>query len=522
MRTWIAALVLLLAPAAAHAEWFEASSTNFVVYADDSERDVRKFSEQLELYHEAMEMLTSQDLPAPSPSNRLTVFVVSSPREVQRIYGEGARHIGGFYLPRAGGSIAVVPRVQLGRGQLDQSMLVLLHEYAHHFLISNSSVIAPRWYNEGAAEFFASAEFPSAGGIKIGLPAQHRAGELFYGREVTVEQLLDPAAYQDGARKGFDSFYGRSWLLYHYLALGPEERNGQLRRYLRLMASGTGSRAAGAEAFGDFAQLDRELDRYAGKKMLAAVFEPGRLQIPEIKVRQLSAGEAEIMPVVIRSRRGVDSAIAARLVAEARTIAAAHPNDAAVLAALAETEYDAGDDAKAIAAADAALAIDPSRVNAYVQKGYALFRQASEAEDRDAAYRRAVAPFIALNKLENDHPLPLVYYFRGFAERGAKPPEQAVHGLERASELAPFDLGLRFNLAMHQILTGELAAARGNLLPIAYNPHGGDMADGARRVVERIDLGGEPAAEELMALLAKPAPEAGAAEGAQEDRRPRS
>ena len=230
MRTWIAALVLLLAPAAAHAEWFEASSTNFVVYADDSERDVRKFSEQLELYHEAMEMLTSQDLPAPSPSNRLTVFVVSSPREVQRIYGEGARHIGGFYLPRAGGSIAVVPRVQLGRGQLDQSMLVLLHEYAHHFLISNSSVIAPRWYNEGAAEFFASAEFPSAGGIKIGLPAQHRAGELFYGREVTVEQLLDPAAYQDGARKGFDSFYGRSWLLYHYLALGPEERNGQLRR----------------------------------------------------------------------------------------------------------------------------------------------------------------------------------------------------------------------------------------------------------------------------------------------------
>ena len=70
--------------------------------------------------------------------------------------------------------------------------------------------------------------------------------------------------------------------------------------------------------------------------------------------------------------------------------------------------------------------------------------------------------------------------------------------------------------------TSQLAAARGNLLPIAYNPHGGDMADGARRVVERIDLGGEPAAEELMALLAKPAPEAGAAEGAQEDRRPRS
>src|SRR5690606_30829596 len=81
MRNWILALALVLAPASVQAEWFEASSANFVVYADDSERDVRRFSEQLELYHEAMEGMTGLDLPLPSPSNRLTVFVVSSPRE---------------------------------------------------------------------------------------------------------------------------------------------------------------------------------------------------------------------------------------------------------------------------------------------------------------------------------------------------------------------------------------------------------------------------------------------------------
>ena len=150
MRSWMMGLALLVLPGAARAEWFEASSTNFVVYADDSERDVRRFSERLELYHEAMEGLTGLDLPAPSPSNRLTVFVVSSPREVQRIYGEGARHIAGFYVPRAGGSIAIVPQVKLQRGQLDQSMLVLMHEYAHHFLISNSSVLAPRIISAGA------------------------------------------------------------------------------------------------------------------------------------------------------------------------------------------------------------------------------------------------------------------------------------------------------------------------------------------------------------------------------------
>jgi hypothetical protein len=89
-----------------------------------------------------------------------------------------------------------------------------------------------------------------------------------------------------------------------------------------------------------------------------------------------------------------------------------------------------------------------------------------------------------------------------------RPPEQAVRGLERATELAPFDLGLRFNLAAYQIQAGDLLGARGSLVPVAYNPHGGPMADSARRVLERIDAGGEPAAPELMALLSGPPPEA--------------
>ena len=122
---------------------------------------------------------------------------------------------------------------------------------------------------------------------------------------------------------------------------------------------------------------------------------------------------------------------------------------------------------------------------------------------------------MALNQLENDHPLPLVYYFRSFAERGVEPPEQAALGLTRAAELAPFDLHLRLNLASYQIQKGMLEDARGNLVPLAYNPHGGAMADSARQVLERIDAGGEtPAAEELIALLhAQPADaEAGGAQ----------
>ena len=122
------ALCLLAIPAAAHADWMEASSPHFVVYANDSQRDVVKFSEELELYHEAMEVMTGLDLPDPSPSNRLTVFVVSSPRAVQKLYGGDARYIGGFYLPRAGRSLAIVPQIQLLMGRQAYSMITLMHE----------------------------------------------------------------------------------------------------------------------------------------------------------------------------------------------------------------------------------------------------------------------------------------------------------------------------------------------------------------------------------------------------------
>jgi len=499
----ILALALLL-PATARAEWLEASSPHFVVYADDSERDIRRFSEQLERYHEAMAVITTTDAPPPSPSNRVTVFVVKNQREVARLFGEGGRNIGGFYIPRAGASVAIVPRVQVSSGDVDQSMTILLHEYAHHFLISNSSYPAPRWLGEGMAEFFAAARFSEDGSVTVGLPAVNRYMDIAYADEVEVEELLDPDVYEKRRRQRYDSFYGKSWALYHFLTM-ERERRGQVGQYIQLMGSGKTSREAALEAFGAFADLDKDIDSYLRRRQLVSpVFRPEQLVTGAIAVRRLGEGEAEMMPVRVRSRRGVDAEEAAELVVQAREIAARHPGEAPVLAALAEAEFDAGNDAEAIAAADAALALDPAQVNAYVQKGYALFRRAAETEDSEAAYKEAVAPFLALNKLENDHPLALVYYYRGFVERGRDPSETAVLALERAADLAPFDLGLRLNLASQQISDGQFDRARSNLVPVAYSPHDNPMAEGARAVIERIDAGTQGDPEELLALLAPP------------------
>ena len=71
----------------------------------------------------------------------------------------------------------------------------------------------------------------------------------------------------------------------------------------------------------------------------------------------------------------------------------------------------------------------------------------------------------------------------------------------RAAELAPYDLPLRLNLAEYQISEGSYAEARGNLVPIAFDPHGSPIAGGARALIERIDSGKRPSLQEAVAIM---------------------
>ncbi len=483
--------MMLAVSGVAQARWLEASSSHFIVYADDNPGNVQRFSEQLERFHGAMMLVLNIESASPSPSNRVTVYVVKSETQVRKLAGDKSGLVYGFYVPRAGGSLAVVPAVDAGRGELQFSMIAMLHEYAHHVTLSNTSVAMPAWMVEGAAEFFASAKFDADGSLEIGRPAMHRGGELFMARNVPIRDLLEPDMTARARQRSFDNFYGRSWLLYHYLALGGT-RAGQLESYVRLFNQGKGSIEAGQAVFGDLRALDRELDGYMRGRMMMLKLPPAALAPDAVMIRALSAGEAAMMPVRIRSKRGVTREQALDLLPEARKVAAAFPGDAAVLAALAEAEHDAGHDAEAIAAADDALAIDPGQVNAYVQKGYALFakaRQTSDAAEKAAAYREARKPFLALNAIENDHPLPLLFYYQSFVEQDLPPGENGTAALRRAVELAPFDLELRMTLAVQELREGNMQAAVANLRPLAYNPHGGSFGDSVKGLIARIEAG---------------------------------
>jgi tetratricopeptide (TPR) repeat protein len=494
LSRFAATVAALTLPAAAHASWREASTDHFVIYSEQNAKALTDFATKLEKFDAGMRYLRKLPDEPVGKANRVIVFVLSDAGLVQKLYGTGARRNGsevrGFYIPRAGGSLAFVPRPSSAENIFDISgETVLLHEYAHHFMMQNFPGAYPAWFIEGFAEFNSSASFEKDGSVDIGRLAMHRAPQLLRDWPMPVERLVTISHARIGSEEG-SAVYARGWLLVHYLMM-EKSRNGQLGDYLLRMAHGEKSLDAARAAFGDLKTLDRELTRYMGKGLYFVHLPPEKLKVPSIAVRDLSPAENAVMAVRIRSKRGVNQEAAEALLPAARAAAAPYPNDPAAQNVLAEAEYDAHHYAEAEAAANRALAADPKSIDALLYKGRAEMALAHAAGERSEARWEAIRrPIIAANNLDPDDPRPLIWYFRSFLAQGRKPSATAAVGLETALVLAPQDTGLRMNVGRRQLVDGKAKEARATLAPIAFSPHGGEAAEIAARAIAVLDAGG--------------------------------
>jgi tetratricopeptide (TPR) repeat protein len=490
------ALAALAAGAApAQAAWREASSAHFVIYSEGSDKSVRDFANKLERYDAAMRSVRGLPDFEISPGNRLTVFVVPNMGAVRKLYGKGSTNVGGFYMGRVDGSYAITPR----DGEGDEfEQIVLLHEYAHHFMLQNFPGAFPAWLIEGFAEFNSTARFDKDGSVGLGLPANHRAYGLILMKPLKLETVLT-SGVSDLKNDDKDTFYGQGWLLTHYLTLDPSRR-GQLSKYLALINAGTPSLPAAKQVFGDLAVLEKELNRYLHQRTLGYLkLEASRITVKPISVRTLSPGESASMDIRIRSKRGVDEAGAQALLPLARKAAAPYPKDVLAQVTLAEAAFDANQFAEAEAAADRAIAADPKSVEALIYKGRIKMALAVKAEAKDPATWREVRRwFLAANKVEADDPEPLALFYQSFLAARAKPTANATSALEQALGLVPQDSSLRWLLARQHLQDGKGEDARAVLAPVAFDPHGGEQAKVAASVLEKLKAGNPKAALETL------------------------
>lgn len=492
--------VSLLVSTAAQAEWIEASSKHFVVYADDTPANVKAYTTKLERYDQAMKIMRNVPEDNRGPSARVTVFQLADQDAIQNLYGRGGDNVGGFYEPRASGPVAFVPRHSGGNGEAWRLRAdrVLLHEYAHHFMYADwPSAIFPRWFSEGFAEYNSTAIFNPDGSVTFGAPPTDRAWGVADINSMPLARMLDPALSNLSNQETY-ALYSRGWALTHYLTQDPEKRR-MLAEYIAAINAGKSAEDA-SKALGNIGALDFKLVSYVkSPRFQSQVIAANRLTVGDVAVRALTPGEAATMAARIRSARGVDTSAAQRVVAMARTAAAPFPTDAAAQNVLAEAEYDAGNYAAAADAADRALAADPHSVHAMLYKGMALQGAAVKDKATDAARWQAVRRwYIAANRTATEDPEPLILYYDSFTPAGQVPTASAANGLLYAAALAPYDLDLKRQAGRVYLQQDKPAEARRMLAMVAYNPHGGEAATKMRDVLAVLDKDGSKAALVMM------------------------
>lgn len=482
---------LICAPAGeARAAWHEVKSRHFIIYSNDSPKALHEFATRLEKFDGAARTLLRMEDPPLGDGNRLTIFVLPTEADVRKLAGDKSGFLKGFYSGRASGSLAYVPKRTDGGSRSEfGAETVFYHEYAHHLMMQQLSHPFPEWYVEGFAEFLSVPKFDKDGSVGLGTPPQHRAGGLFYGKPLPLEALLG-GTYSKISQEERESIYGRGWLLVHYLTMEPK-RDGQLRRYILSISEGAPPLEAARSAFGDLRQLDKELGAYLKRrsiryfKLTAAQFSPG-----PIEVKPLSAGAAEVLLHRARLKKGIDEEENEALAAQLRQLQARYPGDEMVELTLAEAELDAARFEAAEAAADRAAKANPRSTEALVLKGRAVLERATDFDgDARDLFAQARRHFIGANTIDPEDPEPLMEFYKSFVREGVRPTANAIEALHYASNLAPQDLGLRMNSAVAYLNEGKLKEARITLVPVAYSPHGGGIAEAARHMIAKIDAG---------------------------------
>lgn len=472
---WLA--LLAFAPAAARAEWKEATTANFVVYAEGGEAQLREFAAKLEKFNYVLR--TYHGVTAPPSPIKLKVYLFPSLAGVQKTAGSDG--VAGYYISRARGLMFVGTnartinrssdsRTAHANAEIDAES-ILLHEYTHHFMYQYFPATYPTWYSEGFAEFWGATDILANDVVEVGLPANFRFGSFVENRWLPLRKLLTAQSYADVPE--LDLLYAEGWLLVRYIFDDPERRR-QLQTYLNAINAGKSYEAAMNEAFTDVGALDRQLHSYAGKGKFSVLRLPfKKIDVGPIAVRSVTPAEDAMMTLSIELAQGILKREAADFAGKVRSAASRFPNDPFALALLAEAERLAGNRDAAVAAADRLLAAAPNDPRGLLQKALAEMERLKAAGSRDPkAWSAARQYIVRASRVVPNDPLVLDAFYESHAGLGTLPPEAAQAALYRAMELAPSDSDLRYKVAADFEKRGMIEEAIAIIRPDAYRlPH---------------------------------------------------
>lgn len=471
-------------------DWYEANTAHFQVYAEGSAGQASELAVKLERLDEAMRYMQNvQPDEKIIPASRLTVFQFGESDDIAALIGSRSSGVAGFFIPRAGSSVAFVPadngrREAIGsyyRGKLEiPTQIVLFHEYAHYFMYQHAAASYPYWYSEGFAEVYGTVEFLSDGFV-LGAPPRHRDDEMRALARKSVRLILDPP--EKIRSIDVSAAYAMGWLLSHYLTFSGE-RVGQLPAYFDLMNQGKSSIEAAEEAFGDLDKLDKELDRYLSGRARGLTVTFDGYQPPKVSERKVSEAESDRMRLMIRTNAGLDHDDAKGLVDDAYSLAEKHPGSVPALTTAMNVLFDAGKYEEAGALGLKIAQIDPEAIRANLGLARLALTHAGTDPGQYTAARQHIAK---VNRLQPNQPEALYLFYLSYFLSGEHIPEIALIALEQANAVAPFDRDIRTSLAHLLLLENRDKAALTVLSPLTNDAERTKQANELRELIDHME-----------------------------------
>jgi hypothetical protein len=380
--------------------------------------------------------------------------------------------------------------------------------FAQHYLLTYFPAAYPRWYLDGFGEMFSTIRVRTDGALEYGhMPEGYRRVIEAYG-QVPVRHVLDGKYLEAAKRNRWTPFH--AWILTHYLFFS-EARRPQLSRYLAAIGRGE-SLGEAAKEFGDADKLQAEVVAYDNRALPYDRMTYPPALAPEPIVQQLTEGQARFLKgrIELGSRvelppapvPGTDAKTAERMAANRTRAVAARDRwlrrlrenanrystntDAQLL--LVEAECRMGNHAECIAAADRVLGILPGSAPALAWKGLAMVQLAvaGPAAERPAKLRAARTVIARANRADTEAVLPLIAYFRSFADAGEEPNQAAMAGMLKATDLVPAAPATKLRLGKELAREGRTDAAKKTLLPVANAGYDSPEKTEAQKVLEAL------------------------------------
>ena len=246
--------------AVAQKHWFAVRTAHFNIFSCGPNEEVSRLADRLEQFHDAYFLLAGAQAVSSPP---VVVLAFPDRHDMEPflpLYQGKPANMDAFFRHGNDENLIVLALMNLeGR-----TLQTIFHEYSH-LLFRNNEQIWPIWLCEGMAEIYGTFELVGYE-ARVGKRIENHVQVLRSDTWMPLQELFsvkhDSAQYNEAERQGV--FYSESWLLTHYLMLGPSSfRKSQFGRLTALLKEGQNPEQAFTNTFHcSLSAMEAELHRY--------------------------------------------------------------------------------------------------------------------------------------------------------------------------------------------------------------------------------------------------------------------